>query len=124
MKQNNSRLSTPDRRPFHVSDEVKSAVEIGEYTYKDCKILNMIFNTKPTVVSELLPPPLTPLDSEQMIIVFSRMNGISPKGRQMPPYHEIVLGIPAMTDNVPGHHDRTARLWVSETGGSHRDVLH
>jgi acetoacetate decarboxylase len=30
------------------------------------------------------------------------MNGITPKGRQMPSYHEIVLGIPAMTDNIPG----------------------
>ena len=102
MEENMPGLKKPDFKSFQVNDEVKSAVETGGYTYRDCKILTMIFNTDPAVVAELLPPPLTLLDSEQMIIVFSIMNGISPGGRKMPPYHEIVLGVPAMTDNIPG----------------------
>jgi acetoacetate decarboxylase len=62
----------------------------------------MIFKTHPAIVSELLPPPLMPLDSEQMVIAFGVMNGECPSGRKMHSYHEIVLGIPAMTENIPG----------------------
>ena len=102
MKNKNSRLITPDNKPFQVSDTVTSAVETGGYVYKDCQILTMIFKTDPSIISELLPPPLISIDNEHMVIVSSIMNGMCPSGRQMPPYHEIVIGIPAMTDDIPG----------------------
>jgi len=102
MKSTKSRIVTPDDKPFQISNTITSAVETGGYVYDDCKILTMIFNTEPSIAAELLPAPLTRLEKEQMVIVSSVMKGKCPSGRQMPTYHEIVLGIPAMTDNIPG----------------------
>jgi acetoacetate decarboxylase len=102
MKSTKLRIVTSDNQPFQISDAITSAVETGGYAYEGCKILTMIFKTEPSIVAELLPAPLICLDKEQMVIVFSVMNGKCPSGRQMPSYHEIVFGIPAMMDNVPG----------------------
>jgi acetoacetate decarboxylase len=102
MKSTKLKIVTPDNQPFQISDTITSAVETRGYAYENCKILTMIFKTEPSIVAELLPAPLICLDKEQMVIVSSVMNGKCPSGRQMPPYHEIVLGIPAMTDNIPG----------------------
>ena len=73
------------------------------FTFRDNRIISIVFRTTPEVLQELVPKPLLPNPFNLMFIYIGRLNTVSPAGGSYD-YLEAGIGIPVVFSQVPGNY--------------------
>jgi acetoacetate decarboxylase len=90
-------LATPALASAFSMPFMSPLTERPPYRYRDCKAVNILFTTDPTVLEGLVPPPLTPdLDQPSVLYV-----GHFELADYDLPYNEAGLLVPVVRDGKP-----------------------